>query len=288
MSRSAIRPEATAARVLQRWEADGRRLRRTDSLVVEEPLEVRLDGRSLAVIMRMPGHDEDLALGFLLSEGLIQSFSDVARMRFDPRNRHGNVLDVLLAGHAEIDAERFRRRFLTGSSCGLCGTASLAAVRRRLPRLPAADFRVSPAIVADLPSRMRSGQATFDSTGSVHAAALFDADGGLLRVREDIGRHNAVDKIVGARLRDEDLRSRGRILVVSGRVSFEIVQKALAGGIPFLAAVSGPSALAVDLARRNGQTLVGFARDGRFNVYAGASRIRRGDGSGPTKKPDPR
>ena len=256
-----------------RWEAPGRRRRMHDSLAIEEPLEIRVDSRPLTVTMRTPGHDADLAAGFLLGEGLIRTAADVLALRPSPRNRSGNVIDVGLAPSITVDWASLSRHVVTSSSCGLCGASSIRAIRRRFPPIRG-GISVSAGTLLSLPDRMREKQESFEVTGGLHAAALFDAAGTLQVIREDIGRHNAVDKVTGWALRNGQLPLVDRVLLVSGRTSFEILQKALAAGIPVIASVSAPSSLATEFARRNGQTLVGFLRDGRFNVYAGRRRIR--------------
>lgn len=250
-----------------RWERGAQ-----DVLATEEPLEIRVDSRSVAVIMRTPGHDEELALGFLRSEGVIVRREDVVGVRRYPRNQDGNVVDVFLAEHVRVDLAGLSRHVFAASSCGLCGASSIAAVQRRFPRART-RFRVAPEVLLALPERMRQAQRTFAATGAAHAAALFTVDGELVHLREDVGRHNAVDKVLGRVFLDGGPKPDRHLLLASGRVSFEIVQKALAGGIAMVAAVSAPTTLAVAFARRGGQTLVGFLREGRFNVYSGAARI---------------
>lgn len=259
---------------------DGAAGHRADTLVAEEPLEIRLNGRPLAITMRTPGDDFALATGFLVSEGVLAAAEEVASVVYcagataDGVNTY-NVVDVALAPGVPVPDISLERNVYTSSSCGLCGKASLDAVRTRT-RLPIADPltpRVTPALLAALPDRLRAEQAVFERTGGLHAAALFTAEGELLDVREDVGRHNAVDKLVGRALREGRLPLDGRILMVSGRASFELAQKAVMAGIPVLAAVSAPSSLAVDLAAESGLTLVGFLRGESMNVYAGESRI---------------
>jgi FdhD protein len=253
---------------------------RADTLVAEEPLEIRLNGRPLAVTMRTPGDDFALATGFLVSEGVLAAADEVASVVYcagataDGGNTY-NVVDVTLAPGVPLPAFALERNVYTSSSCGLCGKASLDAVRTaaRLPMAPAGEPRLTPHLLAALPDRLRAAQAVFDRTGGLHAAALFDGDGELLDVREDVGRHNAVDKLVGRALRQGELPLAGRILMVSGRASFELAQKAVMAGIPVLAAVSAPSSLAVDLAVESGLTLVGFLRGISMNVYAGEERF---------------
>jgi FdhD protein len=255
-----------------RWESPGRRRRQDDALAVEEPLELRLDGQTLTVTMRTPGHDEELAAGFLLAEGWIARASDLLGIRHSPRNRDKNLLDVALTDIARPMGTARARTTLTASSCGLCGTASIQALRRRFA--PIRDsLKLRPEMLLQLPDTMRRQQASFEKTGGLHAAALFDSDGTLQVLREDIGRHNAVDKVIGWALMRDDLPLSKSLLLVSGRTSFEILQKALAAGIPCVASVSAPSSLAVSFARKNRQTLIGFLREGRFNVYTGVRRL---------------
>ena len=269
----------TAHRPIVRITATGR-VSRPDSLAVEEPLELRVGGKALAVTMRTPGHDVELAHGFLLSEGVIGSRADVVDARYcgsldeDGRNTY-NVLDIGLAPHVPPPDVGVERNFYTTSSCGVCGKASLDAVRRRTRFPPAADpLELSPAILAALPDALRSRQRVFDRTGGLHAAGLFTATGTALAVREDVGRHNAVDKVLGWATLQDRVPATGTVLMVSGRASFELVQKAVMAGVPLLAAVSAPSSLAVELAEESGLTLVGFVRDGSMNVYTGLHRLR--------------
>ncbi|BBB01153.1 putative formate dehydrogenase accessory protein [Actinacidiphila reveromycinica] len=257
---------------------------RADTLVAEEPLEIRLNGRPLAITMRTPGDDFALAVGFLVSEGVLASADDVASVVYcagataDGHNTY-NVVDVALAPGVPLPDIALERNVYTSSSCGLCGKASLDAVRTatRMPPLDPGIPRLTPELLSGLPDRLRAAQRVFDRTGGLHAAALFDGGGELLDVREDVGRHNAVDKLVGRALREGLLPLAGRVLMVSGRASFELVQKAVMAGIPVLAAVSAPSSLAVDLAAESGLTLVGFLRGSSMNVYAGESRFSFAD-----------
>jgi len=258
---------------------DTGRVSRPDVLAVEEPLELRVDGKALAVTMRTPGHDVELAHGFLLSEGVVGSRDDVLDARYcgsldeDGRNTY-NVLDVGLAGHVPPPETGVERNFYTTSSCGVCGKASLDAVKLRTRYSPAADpVVVTPATLAVLPDRLRTRQRVFDRTGGLHAAGLFTASGDPLVVREDVGRHNAVDKVLGWTLLQGKVPAAGTVLMVSGRASFELVQKAVMAGVPVLAAVSAPSSLAVELAEESGLTLVGFIRGGSMNIYTGAERV---------------
>lgn len=266
-----------------------------DTLAAEEPLEIRVGGEAVSVTMRTPGSDFELAVGFCLTEGMIDHAADVAHVRYctdtEPRTAfplqdptgHGaaeheerlrqtyNVVDIALRGGGTVPVD-LRRNVYTTSSCGICGTASIAAVRRDQPAIddPAT---VPAAVLSGLPDAMRSAQRVFDRTGGLHAAGRFSADGTLLDLREDVGRHNAVDKLIGAAALAGDLPLSGQILMVSGRVAFEIVQKALWARLPVIAAVSAPTSLAVELAEQAGMTLVGFVRDDRMNVYTGRQRV---------------
>jgi FdhD protein len=254
-------------------------IKRADQLAVEEPMELRVGSRALAVTMRTPGHDVELAHGFLLTEGVIGSVDDVVAAQYcDAVDGNGhntyNVLDVTLAPGVAAPPPGVDRNFFTTSSCGVCGKASLDAVRLHSRFCPADDpAPVTPQTLFALPDALRAGQRLFDSTGGLHAAGLFTVEGRLLAVREDVGRHNAVDKVLGWALLNGRIPARGCVLMVSGRASFELVQKAVMAGVPMLAAVSAPSSLAVDLAAESGLTLVGFLRGTTMNVYAGAKRI---------------
>jgi FdhD protein len=249
-----------------------------DALAAEEPLEIRINGTPLTVTMRTPGHDLELAAGFLLTEGIIETRGQVAGIRAAiPQNgAKSNVVEVELQ-ESGFDPAGLQRNFFAASSCGICGKASIEAIRNRGLQPPNPEIRFDPEILCRLPETLRAEQAVFSRTGGLHAAALFDATGVLLAVREDIGRHNAVDKVAGWALLDGRLPLSTHIMVVSGRGGFEIVQKALAAGIPILASVSAPSSLAVKLARELGLTLVGFLRGRRFVVYSGPVRCLPGD-----------
>ncbi|MFD6905619.1 formate dehydrogenase accessory sulfurtransferase FdhD [Streptomyces sp. DSM 116494] len=260
---------------------DGAVSSRPDTLVAEEPLEIRLNGKPLAITMRTPGDDFALAAGFLVSEGVLATAADLRNIVYcagatgEGGANTYNVVDVKTAPGVVIPDITLERNVYTTSSCGLCGKASLDAVRTTA-RHPIADtppLRVEPELLASLPDRLRASQRVFDRTGGLHAAALFDERGELLDVREDVGRHNAVDKLVGRALQRGDLPLSRTVLLVSGRASFELAQKAVMAGIPMLAAVSAPSSLAVDLAAETGLTLVGFLRGSSMNVYAGEERI---------------
>lgn len=273
----------TQRRRVVRLTADGAARERADTLAGEEPLEVRVGGRAFSVTMRTPGDDFDLAVGFLHGEGVVRSWSDVAQI--DYRSGIGadglrdyNVVNVELAEGVPPPDPGLERHVYTSSSCGICGTASIESVRRSGEHDLGADRTTYPlASLLALPDRLRQEQAVFDRTGGVHAAGLFlPGDGGLelACLREDVGRHNAVDKVVGWALREVGMPLRGGVLQVSGRASFELVQKAVLAGIPVLCAVSAPSSLAVDLAEESGLTLVGFSRGDSLNVYAHRGRVR--------------
>ncbi|MEA2711236.1 MAG: FdhD protein [Phycisphaerales bacterium] len=244
-----------------------------DDVAHEEPLEIRVRGRAVSVTMRTPDHDDELAAGFLLTEGLIRNHADVLRIEPCGRNDEGNLLNVLLAPEVFVDFEKLTRHVFASSSCGLCGKATIDAVRGTFPPIES-DLTIDAATLLKMPDAMRQQQSTFDRTGGLHAAALFDAAGKLLVLREDVGRHNAVDKVVGHALLNDLMPLDRHILIVSGRSSFEIVQKALAARLPLIAAVSAPSSLAVQFAQESNQTLVGFLREGRMNVYCHPERIR--------------
>lgn len=285
-----------------------------DFLAAEEPLEIRIEGHSIAVVMRTPGEDAELAAGFLVTEGLVKTAREVVRIQAGPHCRlaglaregkssedpslterggasrpngkssalkfqkktdtlaDGNVVNVSLACPDRLDLKRLTRHVFSSSSCGICSKASIEAVRQQFPAIQD-DLEVSPRVLLELSARLGAAQENFQRTGGLHACALFDLAGGLVVLREDVGRHNALDKVVGWALLNERLPLRGHLLLLSGRVSFEMMQKALAAGIPLVAAISAPSSLAVAFAQESGQTLVGFLRSGRMNVYAGAQRV---------------
>jgi FdhD protein len=256
------------------------RTQQLDTLVAEEPLELRIDGRTLAVTMRTPGDDMDLMAGFLVGEGVIRGRDDLTSMRYcagvDAEGRNTfNVLDATLGAHVPDPDPSLRRAMLTTSACGLCGKSSIDAVEVASPyQLGDDPTQLDADWLSTLPDRLRAAQEVFDRTGGLHAAALFDsASDDLLVLREDVGRHNAVDKVVGWALREDRLPLRGTALLVSGRASFELAQKASVAGIPALAAISAPSALAVDLADRVGLALIGFLRGPSMVVYSGADRV---------------
>jgi len=250
----------------------GARSERRETLVVEEPLEMRLDGAPLAITMRTPGNDLELAAGFVVTEGVVRDFGAVTQIAHC--DSQGNTVDVRSEPGAAGVTRPEPRAFVASAACGLCGKATLESVRLRARPLHADGTRVEARLLLELPERLRAAQELFRSTGALHAAGLFDAGGALLCAREDVGRHNAVDKVVGWAALEGRLPLTGTVLVASGRAGFEIAQKALVAGIPILAAISGSSSLAVDLARENGMTLTAFVRGESLTVYAGAERIK--------------
>ncbi len=291
LTRSQADPVRQVTAPVVRWEGAAS-TEAQDELVAEEPLEVRAattppadhvavaPAETIAVIMRTPGHDAELALGFLLSEGLITSGAEIVTVR-SGSDADGlpspNIAEVVCAPGVDLALRAkhagYSRQFAVNASCGVCGKNSVADACASLPTLPPDDFAVAPATLYGLPERLRAEQRVFSFTGGLHAAALFDAQGDLLALREDVGRHNAVDKLVGRALLDGALPLRDRILLVSGRLSFEIILKAMAAGIPIVAAVSAPSSLAVDLAEAGGVTLAAFLRGTHVNVYTHPQRI---------------
>jgi FdhD protein len=273
--------EATIDVMVERMHAAGAFAPERDVLAVEEPLEIRLDATSadqpvrkaISVTMRTPGHDAELAVGFLFTEGIVRGLSQIQHV--EESGESGNVVCVRLTPDTNVDLGRLERHFYTTSSCGVCGKTAIEALRTTPPyALPPAEPIVDAVVIHQMPRALRAAQQLFDRTGGLHASALFDTGGHLLSLREDVGRHNALDKVIGAELLANRLPARDKVLVVSGRASFELVQKAVMAGIPILVAVGAPSSLAVQLATCAGMTLMGFARDGRFNVYAGNERVR--------------
>ncbi len=254
--------------------SDGTARQHEDALAAEEPLEIRVGDTPVSVTMRTPGHDAELAAGFLWTEGMIESHGEMGEivLRATPGTGKKNIVAIELRG-GSFEPAQLQRNFFAASSCGICGKASIDAIRQRGLRAPNPQFRFDPKLLCTLPEKLRAAQTVFSHTGGLHAAALFDANGELLVLREDIGRHNAVDKVAGWALRQGLLPLMEHVLLVSGRGGFEIAQKALAMGVPVLASVSAPSSLAVQLARELGLTLAGFLRGNRFVVYAGQSRL---------------
>lgn len=274
------KPAAPGLRI-RRWSA-GEWTEAPDAVVTEEPLQLMLDGAALSVVMRTPGEDIELCLGLMFAEGIVRTKKDLRGVRISAEAGEGekaievesilvesNQIDVRLSGKARRKPER---SMLSSSACGVCGTVLIEDLRRDLAVLPPGP-RVDPALLPGLVDRLRSGQDVFDRTGGLHAAGLFTPDGELVYLKEDIGRHNAVDKVVGRAFLDDGLPARDSVLVVSGRAGYEVVQKSISAGIPVLAAVGAPSSLAVALAREFDQTLVGFLKSGRFNVYSAPERL---------------
>ena len=261
---------------------DGKMRVRPDTLATEEPMEIRLltggERQTIAITMRTPGADFELAAGFLYGEGIIKSPDDIAKISYcvdsdlDAAQQY-NIVNVELRGGREYDLRPLERHFYTSSACGVCGKASLEQLELRGCPVALPGPEVSAETLYSLPEKLREAQGLFDATGGLHAAALFDEEGNLLTLREDVGRHNATDKLVGWALLENRLPLSGHIVMVSGRSSFEILQKCLTAGVPFVCAISAPSSLAVDVAREFGMTLVGFLRERRFNVYAGQERV---------------
>lgn len=263
------------------WD-DGELRRKDDYLAAEEPLEIRVGDEPLSVTLRTPGHDLELAAGFLFTEGLIRERSQLSALEnlahengSQNGSKNANVVQARILAEAAPDMEKMRRNFFAASSCGICGKASIDAIRSRTLTAPNPDFRLDAEILLRLPEKLRSAQDVFERTGGLHAAALFDPCGDLLILREDIGRHNAVDKVIGWALLENRVPISDSILLVSGRGGFEIVQKAIVAGLPLLASVSAPSSLAVQLARELRLTLIGFLRGRRFVIYSGEERIAR-------------
>jgi FdhD protein len=263
----------TARRLMVRYRLNRKPIRTEDTLAREEPLEIRVRGQSVAVTMRTPGHDWELAAGFLVTEGLVHHRGDIVEIApCRGADAPENTLNVFLAPSVEVDFARLTRHVFASSSCGLCGKASIEAVHQQFTPVES-KLRISAKKLGALPTKMRRAQKAFEETGGLHAAALFDARGKLLWLFEDVGRHNAVDKVLGRGFLEGKLPLNDHLLLVSGRASFEIMQKALAGGLAIVAAVSAPSSLAVEFARESGQTLIGFLRGETFNVYAGEERV---------------
>lgn len=275
--RSPVDPERVMSARVTHWQSSAQ-ARREEYLTVEEPFEIRIGGRSLAVIMRTPGHDDELASGFLLTEGIIQGPDDVLGVR-PALDADGlplaNVVEVTLRAQLmeEVNSTAFRRHFAVSASCGLCGKESIADVLCASEPIAGDELCIPATTLYDLPARLREAQAVFTHTGGLHAAGLFDERGELYLLREDVGRHNAVDKLIGHGLLNHALPYSHLILLVSGRTSFEIIQKALRARIPCIAAISAPSSLAVELAEQSGLTLIGFLRERAMNVYTHPERV---------------
>jgi len=240
-----------------------------DELTIEEPLEIRIGRKTIATTMRTPGHDDELAVGFLLSESIVGGRDQIANLSVGS----GNTVIVDLAQGTKVKLNSAQRFGTISSSCGLCGKTSIDAIRQNFPAISSTGIRIDIEMLLSLPEKLRNAQSDFARTGGIHAAGIFDVNGGLKIVREDIGRHNAVDKAIGRAFLDELLPSERHLLLVSGRASFEIMQKALAAGIPIVASVSAPSSLAVEFARESNQTLIGFLRPPSFNIYSHIERV---------------
>ena len=245
-----------------------------DEVAVEEPLEIRIEGKSIAIVMRTPGHDRELAAGFALTEGIVRESRDIFEITscLTTDQQTGNVVELTLADPAKFDAAKLSRQVFSSSTCGICGKATIEAVMQEFPPIRGAP-KLQAGVLLTLPEKLAAAQKTFQRTGGLHACALFDSSGDLLLLREDVGRHNALDKLIGHELLANRLPLPNEILVLSGRVSFEMTQKALAAGIAVIAAISAPTNLAVEFARANNQTLIGFLRGETMNVYAAAERL---------------
>lgn len=253
----------------------------SDRVATEQPLEIRVEGRSVAVVMRTPGHDEELAAGFLLSEGVARTRHDIFEISQCPSIPTGleenNVVDVLLSKGTRVDLDQLTRHVFSSSSCGICGKATIESVFQSFDPIPSSGMTITAGAVLSLPEKLRATQDTFEETGGLHASALFSRDGDLLITREDVGRHNALDKVIGNALLEGILPLSETVLLVSGRISFELVQKALAAGVPLIAGISAPSSLAIQFAEASNQTLIGFLRDNRMNIYTHGERIVNGE-----------
>ena len=261
---------------VMRWANGGLDNETEDWVAREEPLEIRVKGESIVVTMRTPGHDKELAIGFLLAEGVITNSSDVLEIAYCQQGEaslHKNILNVFLSPEVEINLDRLKRNVYASSSCGLCGKASIESLQNIFEPLNKIETVISVDKILTLAQKLRAKQSTFDKTGGLHAAGIFDRNGELLVLREDIGRHNAVDKILGHLFLKNRMPLEDCVLMVSGRASFEIIQKSLAGRVGIICAVSAPSSLAVDMAKESGQTLIGFLRERKFNIYSHKERI---------------
>jgi FdhD protein len=268
---------------VQKVTADNANSQQTDLLAVEEPLEIRLgfynkdkfSHQAISITMRTPGHDFELAAGFLFTEGIVRAAEQISGIKHcGTRGQAGfeNTVRIDLERGVKVDFKRLERHFYTSSSCGVCGKSSIEALQTGVKKVDS-RLTIKSVLIHDLPEILRQSQMIFDQTGGLHASALFDEAGSLEIVREDVGRHNALDKVIGAGFLKNETPLSDKILLVSGRASFELVQKALMAGIPILAAVGSPSSLAVELAREFGMTLIGFVRDNRFNIYTGEGRV---------------
>jgi FdhD protein len=269
-----MRKSATAKSVeIVRLREHENAARAPDEVALEEPLEIQIEGRSIAILMRTPGHDSELAAGFALTEGVIRNAEDIFEIITCPTSeRPGNSVNVILRDPARFNPAKLSRNLFSSSSCGICGKATIEAAMQQFPPVTAATS-IDAETLLRLPAKLAAAQDTFRRTGGLHACALFDRQGELLLLREDVGRHNALDKLIGYELLDRHLPLSNGILLLSGRVSFEMIQKASAAGIAIIAAISAPTSLAVEFALANNQTLVGFLRGETMNVYAGSERI---------------
>lgn len=279
--------QATARRTAIIRYRDGESLpEQADEVAVEEPLEIRVEGQSIAVVMRTPGNDRELAAGFALTEGIVREGSDIFEITscLTTAEQSGTVVEISLRDPAEFDAAKFSRHLFSSSSCGLCGKATIEAAMQQFPAIEFAP-NFDPKILLQLPPKLAAAQETFQRTGGLHACALFDLTGQLLLLREDVGRHNALDKLIGRQLLAKRLPLGNCILLLSGRVSFEMTQKALAAGIGIITAISAPTSLAVEFARANNQVLIGFLRGETMNIYAGSPTLRARRSSGSPASP---
>jgi FdhD protein len=267
--------QASRSEAIIRYEAGKLSPERPDQVAAEEPLEIRVEGHSIAVVMRTPGHDRELAAGFLLTENLVRAAADIFDITRCGTGSEDNVVNVTLRNPASFDPAKLTRNVFSSSSCGVCSKATIEAVRQSFPRITSTS-QIRAETLLRFPEALREKQETFNQTGGLHACALFDLAGTLQEVREDVGRHNALDKLIGHALLADRLPLPDQVLLLSGRVSFEMMQKALAAGIPIIAAISAPTTLAVEFARENNQTLIGFLRGETMNLYAGSERLLSG------------
>ena len=249
------------------------RQQQDDLLAIEEPLQIEIDGQPWLTTMRTPGDDQELTLGLMLAEGVISSMNDIANISRCPEDAHGNLVRVILAAGCQFNADSEPQNRTVSSACGICGKTSIDTLQAQFDPI-CSEAMINSELLAELPGRLAANQSTFQNTGGLHAAGLFDLNGNLQVIREDVGRHNAVDKVIGYALMQKELPLNDSILLVSGRVAFEIVHKAATGGIAIIAAISAPTSLAVSYARRNNQTLIGFLRGPQMNVYSGIERIK--------------
>ncbi len=269
-------PKTYETTTIVRCETSGAQETINDLVSIEQPLEIRIRGESIAVTMRTPGHDHELAAGFAVSEGIVSNATQVVDIEHCRRNKAEhpeNIINIFLDSNTSCDLKRLSRHVFASSSCGVCGKASIEAIRQNFPAVHS-NLAIQAATLRTLPQRLRLGQSDFTKTGGLHAAGIFTEDGALLCVREDVGRHNAVDKVIGWSLLNDHFPLDHHLLIVSSRASFEIMQKALIARVPFVAAISAPSSLAVEFAQENQQTLVGFLRESAFNIYSHPQRVQ--------------